>query len=285
MEEDSEEEDGEGEASEGEDGAGEVSEDIVMEDVQAGPQEDVPMETSERARQSSRSLSTPERTGRDQWLVSQAKGKEQRQKEADTGKQQEKQDKTEKQQRENKREKQKTKAMREKQQEKAEREKQKAAEKFEVGDFVVAVYEEKWLIAQVDINQDAAGETHVNLNYMECIGDNLFKWPKCHDLLLTLKEDILMRCSAPILVGSSIRANHVGLKASEALEANAALAKLIAKVAYLQLSTFQFLFHIYQYHTVTICLKFQSWFLTSTDTSKSILHSNSIKRYLTSTFG
>jgi hypothetical protein len=107
---------------------------------------------------------------------------------------------------------------------------------------MVAVYEEKWLIAQVDINQDAAGETHVNLNCLECIRDNLFKWPKSHNLLLTLKGDILMHCSAPILVGSSIRANHVGLKACEAHEADAAL----TKVVYLQLSTFQFLFPIYR---------------------------------------
>jgi hypothetical protein len=81
----------------------------------------------------------------------------------------------------------------------------------------------------------------MNLNYMECIGDNLFKWPKSHDLLLTLKGDILMHCSTPILVGSSIRANHIGLKASKDHEADAAL----AKVVYLQLSTFQFLFPIY----------------------------------------
>jgi hypothetical protein len=50
------------------------------------------------------------------------------------------------------------------------------------------------------------------------------------------------------------------LKASEAHEADAALAKLVAKGVYLQLSTFQFLFHTYQYRSVIFFSKFQSWF-------------------------
>jgi hypothetical protein len=96
-------------------------------------------------------------------------------------------------------------------------------QEYQVGDFVVAVYEGKWLLAQVDIDQDNAGTSHVNLTYMEKVGDNQFKWPKHDDLLLTLKEDILFRCTTPMLVGSSIRASHVGLPHSEALRADAAL--------------------------------------------------------------
>lgn len=106
-----------------------------------------------------------------------------------------------------------------------------AQQEYEVGEFVVAVYEGQWLLAQVDINQDHAGSSHVNLAYMEKVGDNQFKWPKHNDHLLTLKEDILFRCSTPMLIGSSIRASNVGLPPSEALKADAAL----DLVVYLQL--------------------------------------------------
>jgi hypothetical protein len=107
-------------------------------------------------------------------------------------------------------------------------------EMFEVGDFVAAVYEGQWLLAQVDIDQDQAGNTHVNLAYMERVGKNQFKWPKQDDRLLTLREDILFKCSAPVLVGSSIRACHVGLPGKQAAEADAAL----DLVVYLQKSLF-----------------------------------------------
>jgi hypothetical protein len=113
-----------------------------------------------------------------------------------------------------------------KEREKGKQQKKKEAT-YEVGDFVTAVYEGQWLIAQVDINQDHAGTTHVNLNYMERISDNQFRWPKHDDRLLTLKEDILTTVSDLVLVGSSIRANHVGLKASEAQAADAALAAMV----------------------------------------------------------
>jgi hypothetical protein len=109
-------------------------------------------------------------------------------------------------------------------------------ENFEIGEFVTAIYEDQWLVAQVDINQDQAGISHVNLSYMERVGDNQFKWPNHHDLLLTLKEDILTRCAPPGLVGSTIRAKYVGLKASDAQAADDAL----AAVVYLQPFYFQF---------------------------------------------
>jgi hypothetical protein len=124
---------------------------------------------------------------------------------------------------------------------------------YEVGEFVTAVYEDVWLVAQVDINQDNAGDTHVNLNYMERVGYNQFKWPKNYDLLLTLREDILTRCAPPGLVGSSIRANHVGLNASDAHAADVALAAV--PVFYLQ----PFVFHghpftVYDTGTVPVFL-------------------------------
>jgi hypothetical protein len=61
---------------------------------------------------------------------------------------------------------------------------------FEVGDYVTAVYDDTWLLAQVDIDQDKAGDTYVNLTYMERVGRNQFKWPKQEDRLLTLREDM-----------------------------------------------------------------------------------------------
>ncbi len=122
-------------------------------------------------------------------------------------------------------------------------------EVFEVGDFVAAVYEGEWLLAQVDIDQDQAGDTHINLAYMERVGKNQFKWPKQDDRLLTLREDILFKCDAPILVGSSIRASHVGLPGKQAAQADAAL----VLVVYLQKSLFLSLFtvfHIVKGHRV-----------------------------------
>ncbi len=113
-------------------------------------------------------------------------------------------------------------------------------ESYEVGEFVTAMYEGQWLVAQVDINQDLAGQTHINLNYMERVGDNQFKWPKNFDLLLTLKEDLLTKCDPPGLVGSSIRANYVGLKKSDALAAEAALL-----VVYLQSILLELFFWVF----------------------------------------
>jgi hypothetical protein len=104
---------------------------------------------------------------------------------------------------------------------------------------VTAVYEGQWLLAQVDIKQDESGDSHVNLSYMQRISDNQFKWPKHHDLLLTLKEDILTRCSIPVMVGSSIRANYVGLSPKEAHEANSALASMVYLLSYLFQHFFQ----------------------------------------------
>ncbi len=103
----------------------------------------------------------------------------------------------------------------------------KQKKQYEVGQFVTAFYEGKWLIAQVDIDQDKAGHSHVNLNYMEWVGQNQFKWPTRVDLLLTLRDDILTVCSAPILTGSTIRASNVGLLPSEARKADAALALVV----------------------------------------------------------
>jgi hypothetical protein len=132
---------------------------------------------------------------------------------------------------------------------------------YEVGEFVTAVYEDVWLVAQVDINQDNAGDTHVNLNYMERVGYNQFKWPKNYDLLLTLREDILTRCAPPGLVGSSIRANHVGLNASDAHAADVALAAV--PVFYLQ----PFVFHghpfIRYWYRTCLPFSFKSSFLLS----------------------
>ena len=70
---------------------------------------------------------------------------------------------------------------------------------------------------------------------MEKLGHNEFRWPERNDLLLTLKEDILFKVSDLRIVGSSIRASHVGLKDREAVDADTAL----ALVLYLQNFLFQ----------------------------------------------
>jgi hypothetical protein len=129
-------------------------------------------------------------------------------------------------------------------------------EMFEVGDFVAAVYEGVWLLAQVDIDQDKAGDTHVNLTYMERVGKNQFKWPKQEDRLLTLREDILFKCDAPILVGSSIRACHVGLPGKLAVQADAAL----DLVVYLQLILFPSLKNFFVLQFLMKTLKFDFYF-------------------------
>ncbi len=112
-----------------------------------------------------------------------------------------------------------------------------------MGDFVAAVYEGEWLLAQVDIDQDHAGDTHVNLAYMARVGKNQFKWPKQDDRLLTLREDILFKCDTPILVGSSIRASHVGLPGKQAAQADTALDLVVC----LQQSLFPSLNQIFFY--------------------------------------
>jgi hypothetical protein len=109
---------------------------------------------------------------------------------------------------------------------------------FEVGDFVTAVYEGQWLLAQVDIDQDKAGTSHVNLTYMERVGRNQFRWPKQDDRLLTLKEDILTTGVTPTLVGSTIRASNVGLSLSELSAAEAALQMVVYLELFGQFSNF-----------------------------------------------
>jgi hypothetical protein len=124
------------------------------------------------------------------------------------------------------------------------------AEEFSIGEFVTAVWEGQWLVAQVDTDQAMAGSTHVNLSYMERVGYNQFKWPKTPDVLLTLKEDILTKGVCPGLVGSSIRANHVGLGTDEAQAADAAL----AAVVYLQPFLIFLFFLVLQFNEVQILI-------------------------------
>jgi hypothetical protein len=122
---------------------------------------------------------------------------------------------------------------------------------YEVGDFVTALYDGNWLLAQVDINQDRAGDTHVNLSYMEKVGENQFRWPKHNDLLLTLKEDILTRGCTPVMVGSSIRAVFVGLSPTEAQEANMALAAVVYLQSILSKNFLSFTFKLFFFLTST----------------------------------
>jgi hypothetical protein len=82
-------------------------------------------------------------------------------------------------------------------------------------------------------------KTHVNLNYMKKVGRNQFKWPKYQDLLLTQREDILTKCSAPI--GSSFSTFNVGLWPSDSVKADAALELVVYLQPFLNIFFFLFL--------------------------------------------
>jgi hypothetical protein len=91
---------------------------------------------------------------------------------------------------------------------------------------------------------------------MEREEKNQFKWPKQEDRLLTLREDILFKCDAPILVGSSIRASHVGLPGKQAVQVDAAL----DLVVYLQLILFPSLNIFFVLQLLMKTLKFDFYF-------------------------
>ena len=128
-------------------------------------------------------------------------------------------------------------------------------DQYQVGQFVTAIYEGRWLVARVDADQSGASNTHINLNYMETVGDNKFKWPKHPDLLMTLKKDILTVCSTPTLVGSSTRATYVCLSSDDAAAAEFAF----DEVVYLQLvfskETDFFYGQLFRYRYVFILFK------------------------------
>jgi hypothetical protein len=52
-------------------------------------------------------------------------------------------------------------------------------ENYEVGDVITAIYEQQWLLTQVYIDQQKAGETHVNLAFMERVRKNQFRMTVC----------------------------------------------------------------------------------------------------------
>jgi DDE superfamily endonuclease len=79
---------------------------------------------------------------------------------------------------------------------------------FEVGSFVVAVYDKVWYLAQVE-GEEPEEETvgFTLLRYMERRGKNQFVWGQVPDRLKTVDSDILLRVEPPIPISS----RHYGL--------------------------------------------------------------------------
>jgi hypothetical protein len=76
---------------------------------------------------------------------------------------------------------------------------------FEVGSFVVAVYDNLWYLAQVEGEEpEDECEGLTLLKYMERRGYNQFIWGQVSDKLKTLNTDILLRVEPPIPVSSRL---------------------------------------------------------------------------------
>ena len=143
-------------------------------------------------------------------------------------------------------------------------------DQYQVGQFVTAIYEGRWLVARVDADQSGASNTHINLNYMETVGDNKFKWPKHPDLLMTLKKDILTVCSTPTLVGSSTRATYVCLSSDDAAAAEFAFDEVVylqlvfskeTDFFYGQLFRYRYVFFSFLKFTIKVWLHLVGWSL------------------------
>jgi len=61
------------------------------------------------------------------------------------------------------------------------------------GGLVVADYEQEWFIAEIVKNQERIPSAYYRLSYAAHRGENTFIWPDRKDMMLTLKEDILMK--------------------------------------------------------------------------------------------
>jgi hypothetical protein len=76
---------------------------------------------------------------------------------------------------------------------------------FEIGSFVVAVYDRQWYLAQVEAEEpEEESEGLTLLKYMERRGNNQFLWGPTCDRLKTLDCDILLRVEPPIPVSSRL---------------------------------------------------------------------------------
>ena len=74
---------------------------------------------------------------------------------------------------------------------------------YQVGSFVVAIYENHWYIAQVEgEDPDEETEGFTLLHYMDLKGFNQFSWGEKKDILKTNDKDIICAVSPPIPVSS-----------------------------------------------------------------------------------
>ena len=77
-----------------------------------------------------------------------------------------------------------------------------------IGEYVVAVYEEQWFLAEIVMDQSGVGQGYTRLKYMTIKGSNAFAWAH-DDVHTTLNEDILMEPVLPEPVNSR---GNLGLK-------------------------------------------------------------------------
>ena len=68
-----------------------------------------------------------------------------------------------------------------------------------IGENVVAVYEEQWFLAEIAKDQSGVGQRYTRLKYMTIKGSNAFAWGH-EDVHTTLSEDILIEPVLPELV-------------------------------------------------------------------------------------
>jgi len=79
-----------------------------------------------------------------------------------------------------------------------------AAEDFQVGSFVAAVYDGTWYIAQVEGEEpEEETEGYSLLKYMNKVGNNQFVWGS-DDTLKTINSDIMMKVDPPIPISSRL---------------------------------------------------------------------------------
>jgi hypothetical protein len=74
--------------------------------------------------------------------------------------------------------------------------------------YVVAVYEGQWFLAEICGDQKNVGRGYTRLSYMVIKGTNTFTWGDKEDLHVTCNEDILLRAVEPEPVNSR---GHLGL--------------------------------------------------------------------------
>jgi len=81
------------------------------------------------------------------------------------------------------------------------------ATNYKTGQFVVAVYEEEWFLAEVALEQEDVAKGYTRLKYMAIKGVNSFCWGLRPDIHVACNEDILL----PVIPEPINNRGHLGL--------------------------------------------------------------------------